>query len=87
MAEVLAEMAVIVGKIVVTIGALLVFIVGLLAAVEPADVGIRILQALNVTSPSPLIGQAIIELQIAGAVFSITGVIVFLLSMFYLWRH
>lgn len=78
--------AAILGKVILTIGLLFVFILGLLVSIDPADIGIMILEAFRVAVPNPIIDQFILELRIFGVMSSIAGFVGFLLSIFFLWR-
>lgn len=78
--------AAIIGKLFATIALFLVFIAGLLVAIDPADIGVMILEALKVATPNPLLDVYIMELRIVGVVATIGGFIGFLLSIFFLWR-
>lgn len=82
----MAEVGAIIGKLFATVALFLVFISGLLVAIDPADIGAMILEALKLSAPNPLLDAYIMELRIAGVVATIGGFIGFLLSIFFLWR-
>jgi preprotein translocase subunit Sss1 len=80
------EAVLVIGKVILTIGSLFTFILGLVVAIDPAEIGIRILEAFKIAIPNPMIDQYISMLRIVGVVFSIAGFVGFLLSLFFLWR-
>jgi hypothetical protein len=82
----MAEVVAIIGKVIFTIGLLFAFILGLLVAIDPADIGIRILEAFKMAIPNPMIDSYIVGLRIVGIVSSIVGFVGFLFSLFFLWR-
>jgi hypothetical protein len=83
----MAEVAAMIGKVVATIVMLATFIVGLLVAIDPADIGIMILQAFKVAIPNPMVDQFIMELRVLGAAASILGFVAFIASLYYLWKE
>jgi uncharacterized iron-regulated membrane protein len=83
----MAEVVTIIGKVFLTIVLLFVFIMGLLVAIDPADLGIMIFEAFKMAIPNPMVDQFILELRIVGVVSSIAGIVGFLMSIYFLWKE
>jgi cytochrome b561 len=83
----MAEVVAIIGKVIFTIVLLFVFIIGLLVAIDPTDIGIMIFEAFKIAIPNPMVDQFILELRIIGVVSSIAGIVGFLMSIFFLWKE
>jgi uncharacterized iron-regulated membrane protein len=83
----MAEVVTIIGKVFLTIVLLFVFIMGLLVAIDPADLGIMIFEVFKMAIPNPMVDQFILELRIVGVVSSIAGIVGFLMSIYFLWKE